>query len=100
RELEQALHARHPGRFVPHYTMVSFMRVPYAVAHARSQLQRRILVEATAGHADLSSIDWDALARRIEAELPEHGAEGEWRPALRPPPPPRQKPPDRPPPPP
>ena len=76
RELEQALHARHPGRFVPHYTMVTFMRLPYAVAHARSQLQRRILVEATAGHADLSSIDWDALARRIEAELPELGDAG------------------------
>ncbi len=70
RELEQALHARHPDRFVPHYTMVTFMRVPYAVAHARSQVQRRILVDATAGHADLSAIDWDALARRIAAELP------------------------------
>jgi len=71
RELEQALQARHPTRFVPHYTMVTFMRVPYALAHARSQLQRRILVEATAGRSDLSGIDWDALARRIHAELPE-----------------------------
>ena len=71
RELEQALQARHPRRFVPHYTMVTFMRVPYALAHQRSQVQRSILVEATAGHADLSAIDWDALAARIHAELPE-----------------------------
>ena len=71
RELEQALQLRHPARFVPHYTMVTFMRVPYALAHERSQVQRSILVEATAGHADLSAIDWDALAARIHAELPE-----------------------------
>ncbi|ADV27529.1 Kynurenine 3-monooxygenase [Pseudoxanthomonas suwonensis 11-1] len=71
RELERALQARHPTRFVPHYTMVTFMRVPYAVAHERSEVQRRILVDATAGHEDLSQIDWDALERRIQAELPE-----------------------------
>ncbi len=70
RELERALQERHPRRFVPHYTMVTFMRIPYAVALERSGIQHRILVEATRGQHDLSGIDWDALAQRVHADLP------------------------------
>jgi kynurenine 3-monooxygenase len=70
RQLEQALQQRHPNRFVPHYTMVTFMRIPYAVALERSELQRQLLREATAGHADLSQIDWALLDRRIQESLP------------------------------
>lgn len=70
RELERALQARHPGRFVPHYTMVSFMRIPYAVAFARSHVQRELLIEATRGRAHLHQINWqwvDAeVVRRLE----------------------------------
>jgi kynurenine 3-monooxygenase len=70
RELERALQERHPRRFVPHYTMVTFMRIPYALALERSEIQRDILVEATRGRRDLDGIDWDALARTVEARLP------------------------------
>jgi kynurenine 3-monooxygenase len=69
RELEQALQERHPQRFVPHYTMVSFMRVPYSVALQRSEIQRAILVQATQGRSDLSGIDWEALGQIIHARL-------------------------------
>lgn len=69
RELEQALQARHPGRFVPHYSMVTFMRIPYALAWERSKLQHEILVEATRGHDTLEPIDWDALDARVRATL-------------------------------
>ncbi|MFT3757165.1 MAG: NAD(P)/FAD-dependent oxidoreductase [Pseudoxanthomonas sp.] len=69
RELEQVLQERHSGRFVPHYTMVTFMRVPYALALERSEIQRDILVEATRGHATLDGIDWDALDRTILERL-------------------------------
>ena len=71
RELELALQQRHPNRFVPHYTMVTFMRTPYAVALERSEIQRTILVEATRGRRDLSGIDWDELAQVVQARLPE-----------------------------
>jgi kynurenine 3-monooxygenase len=71
RQLEQALQQRHPTRFVPHYTMVTFMRTPYAQALERSQIQRRILVQATAGRDSLEGIDWQALAASIHAQLPE-----------------------------
>jgi len=70
RELEQALQARWPTRFVPHYTMVTFLRTPYAVALARTDLQRRMLEDATAGHDNLAQIDWAALERLIHEQLP------------------------------
>src|SRR3546814_20716301 len=37
--LERALEARHPGRFVPHYSMVTFMRIPYSVELELSNVQ-------------------------------------------------------------
>ncbi len=61
RELELALQERHPGRFVPHYSMVSFMRIPYSVALRRSEVQRDILVDATRGLDSLDAIDWPAV---------------------------------------
>ncbi len=70
RELEQQLQARWPTRFVPHYTMVTFLHTPYAVALERTNLQRRILEDATAGHSTLEHIDWLALERIVHAQLP------------------------------
>jgi len=69
RQLEQQLQARLPTRFVPRYTMVTFMRTRYSIALARSQVQREILVEATRGHDDLSHIDWSALEAIVHARL-------------------------------
>ena len=73
RELEQALQGRHPGRFVPHYAMVTFMRMPYSLALERSEVQRGILVEATRGLDSLDGVDWeavDAQVVRLLAPLP------------------------------
>lgn len=69
RELERELQERHPGRFVPHYTMVTFMRIPYAVALERSDIQRGILVEATRGLRTLDAVDWTAVDASIHARL-------------------------------
>jgi kynurenine 3-monooxygenase len=69
RELEQALQARHPGRFVPHYAMVSFMLIPYATALARSEIQRQILVGATQGRSSLDQVDWSAVDAQVLERL-------------------------------
>ncbi|GAB2519997.1 FAD-dependent oxidoreductase [Lysobacter humi (ex Lee et al. 2017)] len=70
RALERVLAERHPDRFVPRYSMVTFMRLPYAVAFDRGQRQRELLVELTRGHETLDTIDLDHAARRVEASLP------------------------------
>ena len=73
RKLEQALQERHPGRFVPHYAMVTFMRMPYSLALERSEFQRGILVEATRALDSLDGVDWnavDAEVVRLLAPLP------------------------------
>lgn len=67
RALERILAERHPDRFVPRYTMVSFRRVPYATALERGLLQRELLAEATRGRARIDQIDL-ALADRLVHE--------------------------------
>ena len=70
RRLELALQARHPRRFVPHYAMVTFMRIRYSLALERSEIQRRILVDATRGRSSVEEIDLAALDPVIEGALP------------------------------
>jgi kynurenine 3-monooxygenase len=70
RALERVLAERHPGRYVPRYSMVTFMRVPYAVAFERGQVQRALLAELTAGHGSLDTLDWAHVDRRIVDTLP------------------------------
>lgn len=69
RALELKLADRHPGRFIPRYSMVSFMRVPYATAFERGRVQRELLVEATRGKAALDEIDWDWLDAEVAVRL-------------------------------
>ncbi|HET7126484.1 MAG TPA: FAD-dependent monooxygenase, partial [Lysobacter sp.] len=69
RQLELALQERHPGRFVPHYAMVSFMRIPYSLALHRSEVQRDILENATHGLDSLDAIDWTAVDAAVLAKL-------------------------------
>ena len=70
RALEMRLAARHPDRFVPRYAMVTFRRMPYALAFERGQRQRDLLVELTAGHATLDTLDWDAVDATVRERLP------------------------------
>jgi len=70
RALERALAARHPGRFVPRYWMVTFSRLPYAVALARGEIQAGILRELTAGKTTLDAIDFAQADALIAARLP------------------------------
>ncbi|MFN8903089.1 MAG: FAD-dependent oxidoreductase [Lysobacteraceae bacterium] len=70
RTLELQLAERHPERFVPRYSMVSFRRTPYALAFERGRWQRALLAGATAGRDGLDGLDWAAIDARILAELP------------------------------
>ncbi|MCE7031278.1 FAD-dependent monooxygenase [Lysobacter sp. GX 14042] len=73
RALEIRLAHRHPDRFVPRYSMVTFRHLPYALALMRGNLQRELLVELTAGLESLEQLDWDradALVHERLAPLP------------------------------
>ena len=75
RALERELAERHPRRFVPRYSMVTFMRIPYATALERGEVQRGLLAELTRGHASLDSVDRIEADRRVEELLPPLGAD-------------------------
>ena len=70
RALERTLAARHPGRFVPRYWMVTFSRLPYATAFARGEIQAGILGELTAGKTKVDDIDLAHADALIAARLP------------------------------
>ncbi len=69
RALGRVLAARHPGRFVPRYWMVTFTRLPYADAFARGAAQERLLRELTAGKTRIGEIDLAAADAKVRAEL-------------------------------
>jgi kynurenine 3-monooxygenase len=69
RELELALQARHPTRFIPHYALVTFMRIPYSLALERATVQQELLVEALRGLDSLDAVDWKRLDERIRVRL-------------------------------
>ena len=69
RELELALQTRHPDRFIPHYAMVSFMRIRYSLALQRSEIQRHILENATRGLDSLDGVDWAAADAAVMDQL-------------------------------
>ncbi|MDI1253276.1 NAD(P)/FAD-dependent oxidoreductase [Thermomonas sp.] len=68
-ELELALQARHPDRFIPHYSMVSFMRIRYSLVLQRSEIQRHILENATHGLDSLDGVDWAAADAAVIEQL-------------------------------
>lgn len=77
KKVELALEAKFPGVFVPKYAMVTFHRVPYAVAKARGEVQDRMLAELCTGIGRLEDIDWkkaEALVRRQLTPLEESGS--------------------------
>jgi kynurenine 3-monooxygenase len=69
RQLERVLAGRHPERFVPRYSMVSFMRVPYATAYERGKLQRQLLMDCCDGLQRIEQVDMDRADRLVAERL-------------------------------
>ncbi len=69
--LSRELERRHPGRFIPRYSMVMFHpEIPYRIAASRGLVQSRLLARLTAGVASLAEVDFDEARREIDANLP------------------------------
>lgn len=69
KKVELALEARHPGHFVPKYAMVTFHRVPYAVALARGRIQDRMLAGLCDGIERVEELDWKRADALVRSEL-------------------------------
>ncbi|MFZ1731262.1 MAG: NAD(P)/FAD-dependent oxidoreductase [Bacteroidota bacterium] len=64
-----ALEERFPDHFIPKYSMVTFHRIPYAIARDRGQIQQNILEELTREADTLDEVDFDRAARLITERL-------------------------------
>jgi kynurenine 3-monooxygenase len=69
KQVELALEAKYPRRFIPKYAMVTFHRVPYAVAHSRGVTQDRILDDLCDSIRSVGEIDWLKADVLIQREL-------------------------------
>jgi kynurenine 3-monooxygenase len=68
--LSLELEKRHPQRFIPRYSMVSFHpEIGYATAASRGRVQQEILDDLTLQATSLAQIDYAAAAARINASL-------------------------------
>lgn len=67
KDLSFRLEERHPGRFIPRYSMVMFHTIPYAEARRRGAIQEEILDELTSQAASVDEVDL-ARADRLIAE--------------------------------
>lgn len=69
RELGRVLAERHPQRFVPRYSMVTFTRMPYAQAFARGATQDALLRDLTQGKSRIDEIDLAHADERVRDSL-------------------------------
>jgi len=70
RALERLLAERHPGHFIPRYSMVSFTRIPYAIAQERGRIQTEILRQLSIGKSELDQIDFAQADQLVKSGLP------------------------------
>jgi kynurenine 3-monooxygenase len=69
KKVELALEAKYPQLFVPKYAMVTFHRIPYAIARKRGQVQDRMLTELCDRIDRVEDLDWSKAERLIRSEL-------------------------------
>jgi kynurenine 3-monooxygenase len=69
KDLAFRLEERHPGRFIPRYSMVMFHTIPYAEAQRRGAIQEEILDDLTAGAASVEDVDLARADRLIADRL-------------------------------
>lgn len=69
KDLSFRLEERHPGRFIPRYSMVMFHTIPYAEAKRRGAIQEEILEELTSTAASLDEVDLARADRLIARQL-------------------------------
>jgi kynurenine 3-monooxygenase len=71
KKIESELYKLYPDVFIPKYTMVTFLRIPYSIALERGRIQERILQELSEGISSLEETDWERAKTLIVENIPE-----------------------------
>jgi kynurenine 3-monooxygenase len=58
KKIETELYKKHPKTFIPKYTMVTFMRIPYSVALQRGKIQEDILNALSDEIYSIDEVNW------------------------------------------
>jgi kynurenine 3-monooxygenase len=69
KKIEAVLYSKYPEVFIPKYTMVTFLRVPYSIALQRGRIQESILHELSEGIASPEETDLKKADKLIKAKL-------------------------------
>ncbi|MFN2635034.1 MAG: FAD-dependent oxidoreductase, partial [Thermoanaerobaculia bacterium] len=69
KDLSFRLEERHPGRFIPRYSMVMFHTIPYAEAKRRGAIQEEVLDDLTRDAVSLDEVDLPRADRLIAERL-------------------------------
>jgi kynurenine 3-monooxygenase len=69
KKIESELYKKYPDIFVPKYTMVTFMRIPYSTALERGKIQEGILHELSEGITTADEADMKKADKLIKQKL-------------------------------
>jgi kynurenine 3-monooxygenase len=69
KKIEKELFKKYPDKFIPKYTMVTFMRIPYSVALERGRIQDNILNELSKGMPGIDRVNWETADELIAKSL-------------------------------
>ena len=71
KQIESVLYMKYPGLFIPKYTMVTFLRVPYSVALERGRIQESILHELSEGISTPEETNMKKAEKLVKSRLTE-----------------------------
>ncbi|MFI5145512.1 MAG: FAD-dependent oxidoreductase, partial [Ignavibacteria bacterium] len=69
KKIEAELQKKYPKKFIPKYSMVTFMRIPYSEAMNRGKAQDDILDALTEKISNIDKADWDLAKSLIQKKL-------------------------------
>lgn len=69
KKIESELYKKYPETFIPKYTMVTFLRVPYSTALERGKIQENILHELSEGIKSVKDLDMKKAEKMIKKSL-------------------------------
>lgn len=70
KKIEAELYKMYPEKFIPKYSMVTFLRIPYSTALERGKIQEQILQELSERISTLEEVNWDKAELLIAESIP------------------------------